>query len=554
LLIHQKTKVENDLIISERKKMSCMSLKNVYMKSFWGHMLIRIVCVLISMALVVSIAGAAEGPAISIWYGSNQAVGELGEPQRWINILGNVSDPNGVASLSYTLNGGQASVLSMGPDHRRLGELGDFNVEIGYWELSDGPNEVTITAVDSLDNQSIKIVTVNYTKGNTWPLNYSIDWGIAGSINDVAQIVDGKWRIESGKVRTVEPGYDRLIAIGDRSWTNYEVTVPVIVHSIVDDYIYTPIVGILTRWQGHVANGSQPSDQWWPLGALASYSFGASPSFAMWLTPEDVRVANSSFVFELGTEYIFKLRSETIGNDSLYKFKIWKSSEQEPLGWDQIEEELNDDQTTGSILLLAHEVDASFGNVTITSFFIDVPPNHWAYDYIMAIYKAGITTGCSQDPLKYCPLREVNRAQMAVFLERCINGGDYTPPPAIGIFDDVPATFWAADWIEQLYEDGITTGCAKSPLRYCPDRAVSRAAMAVFLLRAKHGSNYNPPAATGVFDDVPVTYWAADWIEQLYREGITTGCSKNPLNYCPLKAVSRAQMAVFLARVCLNME
>jgi hypothetical protein len=304
--------------------------------------------------------------SIDIWYGSEQSFGQIGIPQRWINILGNAFDEDGIIRLESYLNDDPPTSLSLGPDYARLVNEGDFNVEISITDLQVGQNILNIIMEDFLGNQTVKSLIVNFDDINLWPETYYIDWSITNSINDVAQIVDGKWRIEAGRVRTVEPGYDRLIAIGARSWTNYEVTVPVIVHSIADNYFFTPIVGILTRWQGHVANGSQPSDQWWPLGALASYSFGASPSFEMWLSPNDVRVANSGFVFELGTEYIFKLRSETIGNYSLYKFKIWKSSEQEPLSWDQVEEELNDDQTTGSILLLAHEVDASFGNVTIS--------------------------------------------------------------------------------------------------------------------------------------------------------------------------------------------
>jgi hypothetical protein len=59
------------------------------------------------------------------------------------------------------------------------------------------------------------------------------------------------------------------------------------------------------------------------------------------------------------------LRSETVGADSTYSFKVWNSSDTEPVAWDLIAVESNDDQTTGSILLLAHEVDASFGNVTV---------------------------------------------------------------------------------------------------------------------------------------------------------------------------------------------
>jgi hypothetical protein len=72
--------------------------------------------------------------------------------------------------------------------------------------------------------------------------------------------------------------------------------------------------------------------------------------------------------------------------------------------------------------------------------------------------------------------------------------------------------------------------------------------MAVFLLRAKYGSAYLPPAPTGVFADVPTTYWAAAWIEQLAAEGITTGCSTTPKQYCPATPVTRDQMAVFLVR------
>ena len=70
--------------------------------------------------------------------------------------------------------------------------------------------------------------------------------------------------------------------------------------------------------------------------------------------------------------------------------------------------------------------------------------------------------------------------------------------------------------------------------------------MAVFLLRAKYGSGYSPPSATGVFGDVPVGYWAASWIEQLAAEGITAGCGGG--NYCPEAPVNRDQMAVFLVR------
>ena len=70
--------------------------------------------------------------------------------------------------------------------------------------------------------------------------------------------------------------------------------------------------------------------------------------------------------------------------------------------------------------------------------------------------------------------------------------------------------------------------------------------MAVFLLKAKHGAGYMPPACTGVFADVPCPSLFADWIEELYAEGITGGCGAG--NYCPANPVTRAQMAAFLLK------
>jgi branched-chain amino acid transport system substrate-binding protein len=181
--------------------------------------------------------------------------------------------------------------------------------------------------------------------------------------------------------------------------------------------------------------------------------------------------------------------------------------------------------------------------------FTDVSFNYWASSWIERLYRAGITTGCGTNPLSYCPEQSVTRAQMAIFLERGIHGAAYIPPAGTGlVFADVPFSYWAVNWVEKLFADGITTGCSTSPLSYCPEDSVTRAQMAVFLLRAKHGAAYIPPTVGGStgFNDVPVTHWAAAWIKQLAAEGITTGCGSG--NYCPEDSVTRAQMAVFLVR------
>ncbi|MBL8061825.1 MAG: DUF4082 domain-containing protein [Anaerolineales bacterium] len=115
-------------------------------------------------------------------------------------------------------------------------------------------------------------------------------------------------------------------------------------------------------------------------------------------------------------------------------------------------------------------------------------------------------------------------------------------------FSDVPTSHWAWQFIESIYAAGITGGCGSSPLIYCPDAPITRAQMAVFLLKGINGASYAPPAVGGStgFMDVPTDHWAAAWIKQLAAQGITGGCGNG--NYCPEEPVTREQMAVFLLK------
>jgi glucose/arabinose dehydrogenase len=178
--------------------------------------------------------------------------------------------------------------------------------------------------------------------------------------------------------------------------------------------------------------------------------------------------------------------------------------------------------------------------------FTDVPTTHPFFEWVEALVRAGLTGGCVPNPPQYCPNSTVTRSEMAVFLIRGIHGAAFDPPAATGTaFVDVPANHLFGKWIEQLARDGVTGGCGSS--MYCPDANVTRGQMAVFLLRAMHGSAFSPPPSTGtVFTDVPANHPFARWIEQLAREGITGGCGSS--TYCPDALVTRAQMAVFLVR------
>jgi uncharacterized repeat protein (TIGR02543 family) len=322
-------------------------------------------------------------PVIDVWYGSPQVFGHIGIPQQWVNILGNVSDPDGVASLAYSLNGGPETSLSIGPDTYRLAAEGDFNVDMAHTDLISGSNQVVITAIDTLDNTTAETVTVEYVSGNVWPETYSIDWSSAASIQDVAQVVDGLWTLEADSIRPAELGYDRLVAIGDVSWDDYEVTVPITING-TDPLSSGPGVGILMRWTGHTddpISDWQPKSGYLPLGALGMYRWknDALGDRLQLMGNGAIIVAEdtSGRKLEYDVPYIFKMHVETMpGRGGLYSLKVWEDGQPEPSAWDlYAQEELSDPQN-GSFLLFAHHVDASFGDVTVTPGPFDdtIPP------------------------------------------------------------------------------------------------------------------------------------------------------------------------------------
>ena len=123
-----------------------------------------------------------------------------------------------------------------------------------------------------------------------------------------------------------------------------------------------------------------------------------------------------------------------------------------------------------------------------TGMFADVPYAIPVFTpWIEQFYNEGITVGCNQSPLMYCPQNYVTRGEMAVFIQRAVHGIGYQPDPSpTGMFADVPYPGIEpfTPWIEQFYNDGITVGCNQSPLMYCPQNYVTRGEMAVFIDRA----------------------------------------------------------------------
>jgi hypothetical protein len=112
-------------------------------------------------------------------------------------------------------------------------------------------------------------------------------------------------------------------------------------------------------------------------------------------------------------------------------------------------------------------------------------------------------------------------------------------------FSDVPRASPFYAFVETLLHKGVTGGCA--PGSFCPAGSTTRAQMATFVLAAKEGSGYAPPACVAgseLFPDVPAGSPFCRWIEELARRAVVGGCGGG--SYCPDAPVSRAQVAVFV--------
>ena len=112
-------------------------------------------------------------------------------------------------------------------------------------------------------------------------------------------------------------------------------------------------------------------------------------------------------------------------------------------------------------------------------------------------------------------------------------------------FGDVTVASPFYRFVETLLHHQVTGGCAAGD--YCPASASGRDQMAVFVLVAREGPGYAPPACgTPMFSDVPAASPFCRWIEELARRGVVGGCGGGA--YCPMASVTREQMAVFVLR------
>lgn len=208
---------------------------------------------------------------------------------------------------------------------------------------------------------------------------------------------------------------------------------------------------------------------------------------------------------------------------------------------------------TGTCTVTLYESDqvsAEFEKATFT----DVPFTHPRWAYIEALWDGGYTSGCSSNPLKFCPDQTMSRAESAVFMLRGNFGPTYVAPagPWDRFADDWTPGPWAEKWAEGMWNEGMTAGCSTDPLKFCPWDLFPRVQGAVIGLRMEYGMSYVPPNATGkVFADMTdVNYWGTKWAEQAYLDGLLPACGTQggKPKFCPDDLLDRSWSAYLIGK------
>ena len=192
-----------------------------------------------------------------------------GSGQDSLSVRGALGDPGPMAP--------KAALALLATASPRLVSPGDFNAEINTTDLNDGANTVVIKANGG---QVTETVMVNYWR--KYRRSPKASTGFRGRHPRRVQVVDGQWARDGDNIRTMATGYDRIVALGDMGWDDFQITVPVTIHAFPEPNAGG--VGVVARWQGHFEiDDEQPGRGWWQSGPMASTGTGtrtmAGPSW-----------------------------------------------------------------------------------------------------------------------------------------------------------------------------------------------------------------------------------------------------------------------------------
>lgn len=328
---------------------------------------------------------------IDLWYASTDVSGEgggrrprlrFGDPgiaQDVVNVLGSVRRPRGLDSLCYSLGGGRRTPLPTGPSAFRLHRPGDFNIELPVSQLRAGENELMFFEVDRRGGELRSSAVIDYTGSQAWPIPYRAQLADSNRpIGSLVQVVDGRWLCTRDGIRPAVPAYDRVVAVGDRTWRNVDLVVTFRVADVARGRrvygfpCYGRGIGFGSGWRGHTDwHDIYPRRGYLPAANLLWLMCDGNGTEPFYLqscaeaTPL-ARLSQQDVPFSLGAWYRARLRFEsqapsssspgraTLERPNRHRAKLWRARDPEPADW-QLDAAGNPDEfDSGSFVIVAH--------------------------------------------------------------------------------------------------------------------------------------------------------------------------------------------------------
>jgi hypothetical protein len=332
---------------------------------------------------------------ISIWYGQHQYVPSAALAQPQFNLLGRVIDKESdVVALNYAVFHGDTKTavrggsINIGPHPlrspskvpfgpRRLYHRGDFNILIPKGVLQNGANRVAIQAYNGAGRRSYTEVSLEYqgklSQEELLPAQFSLQE------NNQFQVIDGHWSVKDGRIRTLQTGYDRLVALGDTSWDATDVKVSLVVHGI-ESGKRLPASGprelgsacLISRWHGHTRKPNrcdQPACGWLPAAAELCLVVNNKREMAFRLAipgEKTPAMLTKKLAYKPGLVFGLRLQSTPRKNgETHYQARVWPKGTKEPKDWPLKVISKENTLPSGAVALRAHHLDSTFQHIEI---------------------------------------------------------------------------------------------------------------------------------------------------------------------------------------------
>ncbi|MEK0314576.1 glycosyl hydrolase [Cohnella sp. 56] len=177
--------------------------------------------------------------------------------------------------------------------------------------------------------------------------------------------------------------------------------------------------------------------------------------------------------------------------------------------------------------------------------FEDVPSTHWAFDAVQTLTAKHVLYGVSESA--FAPGAAITRAEFVAMLVRALGLGaaDYA-----GGFNDVRSTDWYASSVQAAVDAGLVQGV--SEIRFAPSERLTRAQMAVMLIRAMKLETARGELLSSYVDREEVPAWAEIKFAAAVSAGLIEGQGGQRL--APNATATRAEAATIILRMLAKQQ